>query len=334
MLTSIASILPPNLYAIVSQIPESILATMEELRVRENRPLEVVYQGKFGFVAPNGAVAAVDRTNLAYRPTHADCMQLLDLLANHSLYTMEEELKRGYVTVRGGHRVGLAGTAIVEGGAVRQLKTISSFNIRLAREVRDAGKFLLGYLLDPAMQSVHHTLIISPPQQGKTTIARDLSRMISYGHWPVMHAHWKGLKVGIVDERSELAACHQGVPTFDVGPRTDVLDSCPKAEGMMMMIRSMSPDVIIVDEIGREEDAHAIQEAIHAGIRVIATAHGHSLSDMMRRPMLKTLIEEQAFSRFAVLDRTLGANSVKSVFNGNGEMLYASQSKNVKSHHG
>lgn len=333
MLKSIAAILPPNLYKIVSQIPDSILATMEELRVREQRPLEVVYEGKFGFVSPNGTVAAVDRASTAYRPSHADCMQLLDLLANHSLYTMEEELRRGYVTVRGGHRVGLAGTAVVENGAIRQIKTVSSFNIRLAREIKDTGKFLLGHLLDPAVHNVHHTLIISAPQQGKTTIARDLARLISHGYWPMLHAHWKGLKVGIVDERSELAACHQGVPTFDVGPRTDVLDSCPKAEGMMMMIRSMSPDVIIVDEIGRAEDVAAIQEAIHAGIRVIATAHGHSLTDVMRRPMLKQLIDESAFSRFAVLDRTQGIGTVKSVFTGSGEMLYAVQGKGVKSQH-
>ncbi len=127
------------------------------------------------------------------------------------------------------------------------------------------------------MRSIHHTLIISPPQQGKTTLIRDLARLISRGEWGANNVSTSGKKVGVVDERSELAACVKGVPRFDLGPRTDVMDGCPKAEGMMMMIRSLSPDVLIVDEIGRPEDADAIHEAVHTGIRVVATAHGAEL---------------------------------------------------------
>src|SRR5690606_29462573 len=133
----------------------------------------------------------------AYIPTHEDCLQFLDLLSNHSLYTMEEKLKKGFVTVRGGHRIGLAGTTVVEHGEVKQLQVISSFNIRLAREVINAGKNLLPYLVDYSSRTVHHTLLISPPQQGKTTVVRDLARLISYGLWSEGGTNWGGQKVGI-----------------------------------------------------------------------------------------------------------------------------------------
>jgi stage III sporulation protein AA len=124
-----------------------------------------------------------------------------------------------------------------------------------------------------------------------------------------------------VDERSELAACASGVPTFDLGPRTDVLDGCPKAEGMMMMIRAMSPEVIVVDEIGREEDATAILEALHAGIRVIATAHGHNLEDISKRPVMKELIANQVFSRYVILHNEGGTPSVQAIHDNHGNPL-------------
>lgn len=338
MLKRIMTILPQSMQAIFAKLPHRVIEQLEEIRVRENRPLEIVYGGTYGFVACDGtvlhAVHASPRLPALYMPTREQCLQLLDLLANHSLYTLEEQLRRGYVTVRGGHRIGLAGTTSVEQGAVKQLKTISSFNIRLAREVHNAGTHLLPQLLDHPAKTVHHTLIISAPQHGKTTVIRDIARLLSYGYWPMPYAHWSGLKVGIVDERSEIAACHEGVPTFDVGPRTDVLDSCPKAEGMMMMIRSMSPDVIIVDEIGRSEDAIAIHEAIHAGIRVMATAHGHRLDDMKRRPILHDLMKEKVFSRYAILVRSHGNTQLKQVYDENGVPLLASRGSEGRFEHG
>lgn len=330
MLNSLFMILPRNLYEIMSKLPKNVLLLLEEIRVRENRPLEVIYQGKYGFVSVNGTISISNRLSTAYVPTQEDCMQFLDLLSNHSLYTMEEELKRGYVTVRGGHRIGLAGTVVMEKGEVRQLQTISSFNVRLAREVKDVGKTLLPHLMDHAAKTVHHTLVISPPQQGKTTLARDLARSISYGMWPDSGVNWGGLKVGIVDERSELAACHKGVPSFDVGPRTDVLDSCPKAEGMMMMIRSMSPEVIVVDEIGRESDAAAIHEAIHAGIRVIATAHGRSIEDVKRRLVFQRLMAENVFSRYVVLSRSYSNGFTECVYDNSGNLLNSTRLQGVR----
>lgn len=316
MLDSIFTMLPRKLRSILQYIPSNIQLQLEEVRVREGRPLEVNYLGKYGYVTENSSIT--ENPQFGYRPTQEDCLQFLDLLANHSLYTLEEELKRGYITIRGGHRVGLAGRTVLEGGQVKQLREISSFNIRVAREMMNSASSLLPYITDGAAEHIHNTLIVSPPQQGKTTIARDLARLISYGYWQGDASKWRGLKVGIVDERSELAACEQGVPVFDVGPRTDVLDSCPKAEGMMMLIRSMSPDVIVVDEIGREEDARAIHEALHAGIRIIATAHGGSLDDVKIRPNMKGLLTEGIFSRYVILHRIYRQGTVAEVLDRDG----------------
>lgn len=321
MLETVMSMLPPKLRVLLAELPLEVLSQLEEIRVRDNRPLELMMHGKCQFITADGKLTAIPA--MAYKPNREDCNQLLDLLTNHSVYTLDEELKRGYITMRGGHRVGISGKAVLEHGVVKQLRDISSFNIRIAREIIGAAEPVMPKLLDISSSSVHHTLIVSPPQQGKTTLVRDLARMISSGQWNHRQMPEQGLKVGIVDERSEIAALVRGVPTFNIGPRTDVLDGCPKAEGMMMMIRSMSPEVIIVDEIGRPEDATAIHEALHAGIRVIATAHGHSFEDIRRRPMLNKLMEEQVFSRYCILGHDYGIGRIHRIYDKAGRMLEA-----------
>jgi stage III sporulation protein AA len=310
--------LPKLIKSAIHQLSDDVRNTLEEIRIREERPLEIVYKGQYGFVTALGKVSRNPQE--AIHPTREDCAKLLDVLTNHSVYSYEEELKRGFITIAGGHRVGLAGRTVLELGRVKHIRNISSFNIRIAREVLDCGKQVLPALLDLKLQRLHHTLIISPPQKGKTTLIRDLARLISYGYWGV-DTNLQGLKVGIVDERSELAACARGVPTFDLGPRTDVLDGCPKAEGMMMMIRAMSPEVIVVDEIGRAEDAAAILEALHAGIRVIASAHGHDLDDISKRPVMKELIVNQVFSRYVILHNEGGTPAVQAIYDSRGNLL-------------
>lgn len=305
MLSAIMHILPQSLRVLLAALPPDVQACIEEVRVRESRPFEICWGDGYAFLDERGKLVAQEEK--AYRPTRQDCLTLLELLTNHSMYTHEEELRRGYITVAGGHRVGLAGRTVLDQGDVKQIRDVSSFNIRIAREVLGVGRQVLPHLYDPNRQSVHHTLVISPPQQGKTTLIRDLARLISRGDWGESGMNASGKKVGIVDERSELAACLKGVPRFDLGPRTDVMDGCPKAEGMMMMIRSLSPEVLIVDEIGRPEDAAAIHEAVHTGIRIVATAHGADYEDVRMRPVLKQLLEEGVFTRYVILHRRKGA---------------------------
>ncbi|SFB20307.1 stage III sporulation protein AA [Cohnella sp. OV330] len=296
---------PAGLRGRLEKLPETLLQSLEEIRVREGRPLEIGFGGGSAFVCPQGK--AVTDSAEAYRPTREDCRALLERVTNHSLYAVEEELRRGYVTVAGGHRIGLAGRTVLEGGHVRHLRDVASFNIRIARARAGCAAGLLPELLDPVARTVRHTLIVSAPQQGKTTLLRDLARSISAGQWYHPQAQrWGGRKVGVVDERSEIAACDRGVPAFDLGPRTDVLDACPKAEGLMMLVRSMSPEVVVADEIGRPEDAYALKEALHAGVRVVATAHALDLRDVFARPVLAELAAEGMFGAYVLLSRSGG----------------------------
>lgn len=305
-------IFPSEMQQWLCHLPKETLEQLEEIRLRIGKPLELIAGGRSLFLDAKGEMTPWQ--SKAYRVLPEDMEKMLNRISRHSLYTLEEELRRGYVTVDGGHRIGLAGRVVLERGAVKGIRNISSFNVRIARQVIGAANQVLPYLWDSRQRDVYHTLILSPPQCGKTTLLRDLVRQLSYGHSPLD----RGFKVGIVDERSEIAGCVRGVPQLDVGPRTDVLDSCPKAEGMMMLIRSMSPEVLVVDEIGGMEDAEALLEAVHAGVKVLATAHGHTLQDVLSRPALRRLQEEMSFQRIVILTRQGGAGSVKGIYDERG----------------
>lgn len=182
MIESILAVLPPGLRRIVDKLPGTVSSRTEELRIRQGRPLEIVYGGSYAFIGADGLLT--DNPAAAYRPDKEDAVKLLELLTNHSVYSFEEELKRGFITVAGGHRVGLAGRTVLEQGKVKQIRDITSFNIRIAREIREASREVLPYLLDSSGTAMHHTLVISPPQHGKkTTLIRDLARNLSYGRW-------------------------------------------------------------------------------------------------------------------------------------------------------
>ncbi|WP_160721598.1 stage III sporulation protein AA [Bacillus sp. USDA818B3_A] len=298
---TILSFLPKNLANLISQIPPKQKEEVEEIRIRINRPIEITLKGAPRF--------------LSYIISPEDAIHLLNKISQFSIYTLEEELKRGYITVSGGHRIGLAGKVILEDGKVKAIRDISSYNIRIAREKVGIAEAIIPFIYK---EDWMHTMIIGPPQTGKTTLLRDLARIISSGH-PA--ANINASKVGIVDERSEIAGCVNGVPQLTFGHRLDVLDACPKAEGMMMMIRSMSPDVIVCDEIGRQEDAVAIQEAVHAGIKLIMTTHGSTLDEIKKRPSLKEIIDQKIFDRFVILSRASGPGTITRILDATGKEM-------------
>jgi stage III sporulation protein AA len=313
----IAPVLPERIRRSILGLPGDVRERLEEIRIRLGRPLQVYAGGRDGFVNLEGQMASDPQKG--HRIEEEDVSQTLNLITHSSLYVLEEELRRGYITIPGGHRVGIAGRALLNGqGQVRSMKEITAFNIRIARDVRQASAQLAPLLIDSASYRLYNTLLISPPQCGKTTLLRDLVRRLSYGE---LHKRLPGLKVGVVDERSEIAASWRGLPQHDLGPRTDVLDACPKAEGMQMLIRSMSPDVLVTDEIGRPEDGQALLEAIYAGVHVITSAHGFGMHDVRRRPVLQQLFEQGAFARYIVLSRRGGPGTIEGVYDCKGERL-------------
>jgi stage III sporulation protein AA len=289
---------------------QQLLAGLQEIRIRQGQPvLGYGAQGEL-WLCSQGFVAS------ARSPIVADQLAVRHLLATisqSSLYALEEELRSGYVTIPGGHRVGLCGRAVLENGRVKSLKYITGFNLRLAKQVVGCAQPLLPRLLKTD-GIPHSVLVVSPPQAGKTTLLRDLARSLSKGLFGLA----RGMKVVVVDERSELAACYQGVPTLDLGPRCDVLDACPKAEGMLMALRALSPEVLITDEIGRPEDAAAVMEALHSGVTVISSAHANNLAELELRPVFRQLLGSQSFGRYVLLSTRLGPGTIEAVLDREG----------------
>lgn len=274
-----------------------------EIRLRAGRPLFLTYDGGESFLKTRGQEP--------YLVTREDLKETLEYASGYSLYAFEDEIRQGYMSVQGGHRIGITGKVILDGDRIRGMKYISCINLRLAHEIRGCADSVMPYIRKE--NHIAHTLIISPPRCGKTTLLRDMIRQLSSGS-----GRLKGVTVGVVDERSELAGCYQGIPQNDLGIRTDVLDGCPKAQGMQMLIRSMSPVVVAVDELGKEEDYKAVEAVVHSGCKLIATAHGENLKDILSTPFFSRLKEMKIFERYIILGKEQRAGIVRNIFDERG----------------
>lgn len=277
------AVLPLDLRRQVERAPEDWRQDAEELRLRVGSPLSIL-TGAGERPVPNGTPV-----------TGYDLRTVLEIASQASAHTVLEQVRRGFVTIAGGHRIGLCGTAAVEGGMIVDLRTLSSLAIRVARAIPGLAAEVVPRLLENGRPQ--NTLILAPPGAGKTTLLRDLIRALSQGEGV------PPLRVGVADERGELAALRDGKPQFDLGPHTDIMDGCSKAAGTEMLLRGMNPQVIAVDEITAPADVEAVLQAAGCGVALLATAHGEQAADLSRRPVYRPLLEGGIFRKLVTIRR-------------------------------
>lgn len=285
---------------------------LEEIRLRRGAPVCLCSSSVHGFLKKGGGLCT--EPEASYFCSEKDLSDALHMVTSGSVYALAEEFRRGYITLPGGHRVGLAGRVIVECGRVKTIREISSLNYRIAKEILGSGKKILPYLMKKG--KFLNTLIVSPPRCGKTTLLRDLVRILSDGEGLP-----RSMNVSLVDERSEISGAYLGRPQLNVGYCTDILDNAPKEEGMMMAIRSLAPDVLVTDEIGSMDDGYAVREAVRCGIGLLLSAHGADLKDVQERPMIGTLIEDHLFHRIVVLSSEHGPGTLRGIYDERGESV-------------
>ena len=262
---------------------KSFNENIEEIRLRNNRP--IVIRTSFR----NIILEHIVKTE--------ELLETFQNVCEHSIYSYQKQICEGFITIKGGHRVGITGNCAIENGKIININYISSLNFRIAKEKKGCSNKILNYIIDN--NEILNTLIISRPGCGKTTMLRDLVRNISSG---VSQYNLNPKTCGVVDERGEIASMYKGIPQNDVGILSDVIDNVSKYDGMKLLVRSMAPDVIICDEIGNKEDVDAIEYAMCSGVKGIFTAHGNSLEDLLNNSEIRSLIEKHLIKLVIVLD--------------------------------
>lgn len=267
--------LPPQVRSRIQQLPPSEQAQIQEIRLRAERPVCMLLYGR---------EKPIDPVHLLSQKT---VEQVFQAVCEYSIYRYAKEIAEGFVTIAGGNRVGIAGSAVYREGKLVQMRYISGLNFRVSHAVTGCAEPLFRQTCAEKPSSL---LLAGAVGSGKTTMLRDLCRLLG--------ASWR---LTLVDERSEIAAVHHGVPQYDVGLHTDVLDGFPRAEGLLTALRVLTPEVLVCDEISTEADAEAILRLHGCGVPVIASAHAASWDDLERRPVLKQLLDKGVFQYAAVL---------------------------------
>ena len=274
-------LLPASLRLAAAELAESEKAKTEELRLRAGSNISAVIGGEERSVAPRVYI------------TPAELQMVLEIATRSSVHSYGESIRQGFVTAEGGCRLGLCGAAVSEDGKISAMRRLSSVCIRIPHEKQGCADAVLPRLSEGGFKS---TLIVSPPGGGKTTLLRELIRLMGD----------KGVRVALADERGEVAGCFEGRPSFDIGAATDVLTGAPKSEGVYLLLRAMSPQLIAFDEITAPADAAACEECANCGVKLLATAHGTDLEDMHERPLYRRLIERRVFKRAVFIENCGG----------------------------
>lgn len=278
---------PNKLYQIFSNLFQEnpkALNDLQEIRLRADRPIILKLREK--------------DLILQYNISQSELLGTMERLCENSIYAYKNQICEGFITVKGGHRVGLTGSCVIENGKITNVKYISSLNFRIAREVKNCSTRVLREIIDIENGTIYNSIIVGPPGRGKTTILRDIVRILSNG---IDEIKFKGKNCGVVDERGELAAMYKGVPQNDVGIRTDVIENVNKNKGIHMLIRTMSPEIVACDEIGSKEDVEAIHYALYSGVKGIFTMHGKNIEDIKNNKQIYELIENREIQKVIFL---------------------------------
>lgn len=292
------------------KLPKDIKMQAQEIRLRVNKPISICCSRGIYFLNQNGSLVCYPSAdNMIIRKP--DIEESFRNICCYSIYSHQNEIKNGYITIRGGHRVGISGTAVISGGIITGLRDISSINVRVAREVDGCADELLHRLKGSIASGL---LLVGPPSSGKTTILRDIARQLSSGVCGDIR------KVAVIDERGELAGTYAGVPQNDLGICCDVLDGYPKGIGIMQAVRSLSPEFIICDELGDNEDVSSVEEGLNSGVSIISTIHAGSIEELVKRKQALRLLLTGAFNYVAMLESHAQPGKITGIYKA-GELL-------------
>lgn len=278
---------PNKIYQIFSNLLQEnpqIANELQEIRIRVDKPIILKLREK--------------DLILQYNILQTEILQIVERLCENSIYAYKNQICEGFITIKGGHRVGLTGSCVIENGKITNIKYISSLNIRIAREVKNCSTRILREIIDIENKTIYNSIIVAPPGRGKTTILRDIIRRLSDG---IEEINFRGKTCGVVDERGEIAAMYKGAPQNDVGIRTDIIENVSKNKGIHMLIRTMTPEIIACDEIGSKEDVEAIHYALYSGVKGIFTMHGKNVEDIKNNKQIYELIENREIQKIIFL---------------------------------
>jgi len=272
-------------------LPDGVKAGIREIRMRSGLPVIVINQRGANFLNVNGRLSCMYGES-AVRMNAADINDTFNRICGYSVHSHKADILNGFITIEGGHRAGICGTAVSENNAVTGIRDISSINLRIAGEYKGVADEIVRLLFS---ESLCGLIVAGSPASGKTTFLRDLARQLSNGSCDACY------KTVVIDEREEIAAVWQGVAQNDIGWNCDVLNAYPKGEAILTALRCLSPEMIICDEVCRHNEIDAIESGVNAGVKFAVSVHAASRDDIINRPQIKRLLATGAFDYLLLL---------------------------------